>query len=87
MPELSGVLFTEEEEGGEDGVLRLGEVYNLELNADLVALSACETGLGKLASGEGIIGLARGFRYAGANSLLVSLWPVEDASTQKLMRF
>ena len=69
----------------EDGVLHLGEIYNLNLNAELVVLSACETGLGKLAGGEGMIGLARGFKYAGANSLLVSLWPVDDVSTKKLM--
>ncbi len=84
-PELSGILMAQDTTNGEDGVLHLGEIYNLKLNADLVVLSACETGLGKLTGGEGMIGLARGFKYAGANSLLVSLWPVEDISTQRLM--
>ena len=69
----------------EDGILYLGEVYNLNLNADLVVLSACETGLGKIARGEGLIGLTRGFLYAGAQNLLVSLWQVNDASTSQLM--
>lgn len=86
IPELSGILLAEGNGGTEDGVLSLGEIYNLELDAELVVLSACETGLGKLAGGEGIIGLARGFKYAGANALLVSLWSVDDASTRLLMR-
>lgn len=85
-PTLSGILLNTKNESEEDGVLHLGEIYNLELNAELVVLSACETGLGKLADGEGIIGLARGFKYAGANAMLVSLWPVDDASTSQLMR-
>jgi len=65
--------------------LYVNELYNLELNADLVVLSACETGLGELKRGEGVISLARGFTYAGAKSTLTSLWSVNDAQTTKLM--
>jgi CHAT domain-containing protein len=57
----------------------------MSLNADLVVLSACETGLGKIAEGEGLIGLTRGFLYAGAQNLLVSLWQINDAATAQLM--
>jgi CHAT domain-containing protein len=84
-PRLSGLLLAEEKGSAEDGVLRLGEIYNLSLNADLVVLSACETGLGQVARGEGVIGLTRGFLYAGASSVLVSLWQVADVSTATLM--
>ena len=61
------------------------EIYNLQLNADLVVLSACETGIGELQRGEGIISLARGFSYAGAKSLVTSLWNVNDRSSMELM--
>ena len=84
-PRLSGLLLMRREGSAEDGVLRLGEIYNLPLNADLVVLSACETGLGQLARGEGVIGLTRGFLYAGASSVLVSLWQVADVTTAALM--
>ena len=66
-------------------MLYLGEIYSLRLNADLVVLSACDTGRGRMARGEGIIGLTRGFLYAGASSLLVSLWPVSDAAAADLV--
>ncbi|MDH5609783.1 MAG: CHAT domain-containing protein, partial [Cyclobacteriaceae bacterium] len=69
----------------EDGQLLSGDIYNLSVQADLIALSACETGLGKLEKGEGILGLSRALLYAGANNLLVSLWPVSDTSTSQLM--
>ncbi|MEO0896430.1 MAG: CHAT domain-containing tetratricopeptide repeat protein [Bacteroidota bacterium] len=62
------------------------EIYNLKLNADLVVLSACETGIGELQRGEGIISLARGFSYAGAKSLVTSLWNVNDRSSMELMK-
>ncbi len=84
-PKLSGLLLASEPTSSEDGVLYLGEIYNLKLNADLVVLSACKTALGKMARGEGLLGLTRGFLYAGAASLLVSLWQVNDVSTAELM--
>ncbi len=65
--------------------LYLADLYNLQLNADLVVLSACETGIGRLYRGEGIASLARGFTYAGAKSLVPSLWAVNDGSTAQLM--
>ena len=85
-PKLSGIIFAAPDSNSlEDGVLYSGEVYNLRLNADLVVLSACESGLGQVAKGEGILGLTRGFMYAGAQNLLVSLWQVADKSTSDLM--
>jgi len=84
-PRLSALLLAPDRAGPEDGFLRLGEIYNLDLRAEIVVLSACETGLGRLAGGEGVIGLTRAFLYAGASKVLVSLWPVSDASTADLM--
>lgn len=84
-PEFSGVLLGSDEAAGEDGILFSGEVYNLSLNAELVTLSACETALGKLSRGEGVIGLSRALIYAGGKNINVSLWPVADHSTQELM--
>ena len=69
----------------EDGLLQVYEVFNLKLNADLVVLSACETGLGKEVKGEGLMGLTHAFLYAGTPSVLVSLWNVQDRSTADLM--
>ncbi len=69
----------------EDGLLQTPEIFNLRLRADLVTLSACETGLGQEMRGEGIVGLTRAFFYAGTPSVLVSLWKVDDASTADLM--
>ncbi len=85
-PELSGLLLAQDSTSQEDGVLYSGEIYNLQLNAQLVTLSACETGLGKLARGEGLIGLTRALLFAGAGSVNVSLWKVPDQSTALLMR-
>ena len=82
-PELSRIFLSPT--GDEDGSLYSGEIYNIKINADLVTLSACETGLGKIAKGEGIVGLSRALQYAGANNLIVSLWAVADESTSKLM--
>ena len=79
------ILTRENTTSKEDGILHLGEIYNLNLNAGLVVLSACETGLGQIAHGEGIIGLTRGFLYAGASNVLVSLWQVSDMTTSGLM--
>ena len=74
-----------EPDGREDGFLTLSEVSGLKLNADLVTLSACKTGLGVRVAGEGVIGLSRAFMSAGARSVLVSLWEVADESTAVLM--
>ena len=68
-----------------DGRLTVGELYSLSLDADLVTLSACETGLGKVASGDDVVGLTRGFLYAGSRSIVASLWKVDDAATAHLM--
>ncbi len=85
-PELSCVVLAIDEDPAEDGFLQLREVFNLKLDADLVTLSACQSGLGKMVRGEGLVGLTRGFMYAGTSSLLVSLWSVYDKSTAELMR-
>ncbi len=87
QPELSGILLSMVNERGEprDGFFRAHEVYNLKLSAEMVVLSACETGLGKEIRGEGLVGLTRGFMYAGAPRVVVSLWSVSDAATAELM--
>ncbi len=82
-PSRSGIVLTPGE--NEDGVLQAHEVMLLRMNADLVTLSACQTGLGKLLAGEGVQSLTRAFFYAGAQSLVVSLWNVNDAATAELM--
>ncbi len=84
-PALSGIMFYKRGENQEDGILHSSEVYNLKLNADLVVLSACETGLGKVIRGEGIVGLSRSFLYAGAKNMMVSLWKVNDNATKELV--
>jgi CHAT domain-containing protein len=83
-PELSRIYLSGG--GKNDGLLYSGEIYNLELNADLVTLSACQTGLGKISRGEGVIGLSRALAYAGARRMMVSLWKVSDASTSLMMQ-
>jgi CHAT domain-containing protein/tetratricopeptide (TPR) repeat protein len=87
-PELSGLVFSlfDRERKSQDGFLRLHEIYNLQFNADLVVLSACETGLGKEIKGEGLIGLTRGFMYSGAPRVVASLWNVDDFATAELMK-
>jgi CHAT domain-containing protein/tetratricopeptide (TPR) repeat protein len=77
-PELSGLELA-------DGRLQVFDIFNLKMSADLLTLSACQTALGKEVSGEGMIGLTRAFLYAGAHSIVVSLWSVEDRSTSDLM--
>lgn len=86
-PELSGLVFSMVDKNGrpQNGFLELQDIYNLSLPADLVVLSACETGLGKEISGEGLVGLTRGFMYAGASRVMASLWKVSDAGTAALM--
>ena len=66
--------------------LYLPQIYNLELQAEMVVLSACETGLGRLQMGEGVFSLARAFTYAGAKSLVTSLWEVDDHATTRIMQ-
>jgi CHAT domain-containing protein len=85
QPQLSGLVLTLDNDPAEDGLLQMREIFNLKLNAELVVLSACETGLGKEMKGEGVIGLTRAFQYAGASNVVVSLWRVADRSTADLM--
>jgi CHAT domain-containing protein/Tfp pilus assembly protein PilF len=82
---LSGLALTNLDAGTEDNILYTSEIYNLNLKAELVCLSACETGLGQNEHGEGLIGLGRAFFYSGARNLLVSLWKVPDESTAQFM--
>ncbi len=87
-PELSGLVFSLYDKNGlaRDGFLRLNQIYNLNLNSDLIVLSACQTALGKDVRGEGLIGLTRGFMYAGARRVVASLWKVDDAATAEFMK-
>jgi CHAT domain-containing protein/Tfp pilus assembly protein PilF len=87
-PELSGIVLSLVDRRGraENGFLRMLDIYNLKLNADLVTLSACRTALGKDIAGEGLVGLTRGFLYAGASRVVATLWSVEDKATAELMR-
>ena len=86
-PELSGIVLSLVDQHGQpqNGFLRLYEIYGLKLNADLVVLSACQTALGKEIKGEGLIGLTRGFMYAGAPRVVASLWRIDDRATAELM--
>jgi CHAT domain-containing protein/tetratricopeptide (TPR) repeat protein len=87
-PELSGVVFSLLDKNGNarDGFLRLHEIYNLKLSANLLVLSACETALGAEVRGEGLVGLTRGFMYAGVPRIVASLWSVDDRATAELMK-
>jgi CHAT domain-containing protein/Tfp pilus assembly protein PilF len=86
-PELSGLVLSLVDAHGraQDGFLGLEDIYNLDLAADLVVLSGCETGLGKDIQGEGLLSLTRGFLYAGASRVVASSWSVDDAATAELM--
>jgi CHAT domain-containing protein/predicted negative regulator of RcsB-dependent stress response len=86
-PALSGIVLSLVDRRGnpEDGFLRLWDIYNLHLPVDLVVLSGCQTALGKRINGEGLIGLTRGFMYAGAARVMASLWAVDDAATAEFM--
>ena len=86
-PELTAIILSLVDKNGQpqDGYLRAHEIYNLNLPAELVVLSACQTGLGKEVKGEGLIGMTRGFMYAGAARVVVSLWSVSDEATAELM--
>lgn len=87
-PDLSGLALSGFDATGAPtrGLLGLPDIYALDLNADLVVLSACETALGRDIRGEGLLGLTQGFLYAGAKGVVASLWPVADRATAELMR-
>lgn len=87
-PQLSGVVLSLIDEQGRerDGFLRLNQIYKLRLSSELVVLSACSTALGKDVRGEGLVGLTRGFMYAGAPRVIASLWKVDDEATGELMK-
>jgi CHAT domain-containing protein/tetratricopeptide (TPR) repeat protein len=87
-PDLSGLALSGVDASGAPtrGILGLPDIYALDLNADLVVLSACETALGRDIRGEGLLGLTQGFLYAGAKGVVASLWPVADRATAELMR-
>jgi CHAT domain-containing protein len=89
-PELSGIVLSLVDRKGNytpEGFLRLTEIYDLRLQADLVVLSACYTALGRDIKGEGPISLTRGFMYTGARRVVASLWQVKDKSTVELMKY
>ena len=87
QPQISGIVFAQptDSTNTEDGILYAGETYNLDLNADLVVLSSCESGLGKLIRGEGMMALTRGFLYSGVANIIFSLWKIPDKPTSELM--
>ncbi|HTR80489.1 MAG TPA: CHAT domain-containing protein [Bacteroidota bacterium] len=87
-PQLSMLLFSQplDTNEHEDGILFASETYSLNLNADLVVLSCCESGLGKLVRGEGMMAMTRGFFYSGASNLIFSIWKVYDKQTDELMQ-
>ncbi len=85
MPELSAILLSKNPNTEDNGILYAGEIYNIQLNSDLVVLSACETALGKISKGEGVIGLSRAILYAGSRNMMLSLWKVADKATMQVM--
>jgi len=87
-PELSGVVLSLVDRAGrpQNGFLRLYDIYNLRLGSDLVVLSACQTALGGEIKGEGLIGLTRGFLYAGAPRVVATLWEIDDRTTAEVMK-
>ncbi len=87
FPTLSSLVFTEDQDSMENNILQAYEISKLNLNADLVVLSACQTGYGKFEKGNGVASLARSFMYAGVPSLVVSLWLVDDLVTSKIMKY
>jgi CHAT domain-containing protein/Tfp pilus assembly protein PilF len=88
-PELSGIVLSlvDRQKQSRDGFLRLNEIYQLKLSAELVVLSACQTGLGKEIRGEGLVGLTRGFMYAGAPRVISTLWEIDDRASTELMKY
>lgn len=85
-PMHSGLVFTDIPDSIEDNTLHAFELYNMNFDADLVVLSACNTGSGKLAKGEGAMSLARAFRYAGCQNIVMSLWQADDEATSRIMQ-
>jgi CHAT domain-containing protein len=87
-PELSSLVLSLVDAKGErqNGFLRLHDIYNMRLRADLVVLSACETAMGKEIRGEGLVSLTRGFMHAGAARVMASLWKIDDEATAELMK-
>ena len=87
-PTSSGLIFSLFDENGreQNGFLNLDNIYNLNISSELVVLSACQTALGKDIRGEGLIGLSRGFLYAGSDRVVASLWKVDDSATAEFMK-
>lgn len=86
-PDYSYLAFTETNDSTESNILYIKDLYNTTLNADMVTLSACQTGIGQLQKGQGMLSLSKGFYYAGAKSLVNTLWKINDKSTVKLMEY
>ena len=86
-PDLSGIVLSlvDRQGNARDGFLRIQDIYNLRLRAELVVLSACQTAIGKSIPGEGLMGMARAFLYAGTRQVVASLWPVDEKATMELM--
>lgn len=85
VPQLSGLIFSPDTDHKEDGVLYAAETFNLALDADLLVLGSCESGMGTLRAGEGLMSLTRGFLFSGARRVLVSLWKISDRHTRDFM--
>lgn len=83
-PQLSGLAFVDDP-SSEDGIVYSGEIYNLEMDTDLLVLSSCESGAGTFRAGEGIMGLTRAFLYAGAKNIVYTQWKIDDGMTHDLM--
>ena len=86
FPDRAALVLSSDPKSGEDGLLQVREIRSLSLNADLVTLSACDTGVGRLQGEEGIANLVRAFLFAGARSVVASLWAANDISTTTLMQ-
>ncbi len=84
-PMFSKLVFTQDNDTIEDGLLNTFEIYNLSLSANMAVLSSCKSGWGKFISGEGVLSLARGFLYAGVQSIVMTLWEIEDQSSAEVM--
>jgi CHAT domain-containing protein len=84
-PMFSKLVFTQDKDSIEDGLLNTFEIYNLSLKASMAVLSSCKSGWGKFQTGEGVLSLARGFLYAGVPSIVMTLWEIEDQSSADVM--